>query len=147
LILYHYTTWRGSATQALGVIHPKTRYGFAAQNKGSWPSLVFLTADPYWEPSIQARTADAAWSKGASDPEEYSKKGIPCFRFEVEFKEPLFKMMYPHPYWLMMLQDAKKLGSDVAKWHWTEEPCIIKATAIWKKEDWHGLHVPTKNSR
>ena len=135
--LYHYSTWRGFTLRELGIIYPNNRYGFAAQvDAHNWPKLVFLTKNDYWEPSIQSVDPKGNWDKEETSPIMYANRGIKCWRFTVELKEPLFKLMYSHPYWLMMLEDAAKLGSDLSQWHWTEEPCEIKESAQWIHTKW-----------
>ena len=142
MIFYHYSTWPSTEIIKRGTIKATDFYGRYALSQGKWPELVFLTSDPYWEYSVKATTPDGEKLKGSSDPDEYTKLGIPCYRFEVEIKDT-FKLMYPHPFWLWMFQDAKRLGSDVSKWYWTEEDCTIGNTARWKDGKW--LHVPTKD--
>lgn len=124
--LYHYACWNGLAIWNERVLKPSRFYGRYTDQSRMWPKLVFLTKNDFWEPSIQAVTAEGDWAKGQSDPLEYVKQGIPCWRFQVEVKEPLVKLHYSHPLWETMLNDAKDLGAQLHNWHWTTRECQIE---------------------
>ena len=114
MILYRYETWRGEQVAKDRVILPTK-----AINDPFWPKLVFLTINPEW---------NRAAGKLSSE--------TPCWRFRTELREPIYKMMYPHPHWLAMFSDARLRGSDLNEWQWTTKACPVLAADIWFNGEW-----------
>ena len=128
--LYHYTTWDGEEILKTKTIKPTKLMG-SGEGYNSWPSLVFLTTMPSWNIATDIwvdfnKTGNIP--KEGTSPETLTKLGIPAWRFEVELKEPLAKLMYPHPMWLPMLNIAKGLGADLSTWHWVRETLTVIGT-------------------
>ena len=131
---YHYCTWRGRIIAEDGIIKPSTRY---AKNicGPTAPALVFLTTNPYWEPSVQAKDINGRYTRQPSDPKDYRKKLIPLWRFEVEVKLAV-NIIYNVPGFISMLQDAKELDSDMSLWHWSTESFKVVAVREFNGLDW-----------
>ena len=126
MILYRYETYEGQHTFKDQVLKPKK-----VINDDFWPSLVFLTKNPKWNEIVRANTLTGNEPIRAKSPKVFTKRGIPCWRFSVELSEPLYKLMFPHPYWLVMLNEAKEKGCDLSEWHWSTKECPIIETHTW----------------
>ena len=120
--LYHYATWSGHKIKASMVLRPSIKYGFGNTTVLlPWPEVVFLTTNPHWEPSIQAKSKEGYWEKCQSDPKSYEELGIPCWKFtvhahNVEVRKVTDYIMLGEK-WRYMLADAIKLNSDIDQWY------------------------------
>lgn len=128
--LYHYTTWPGEHIRQSGIIKPAADYSRFAQKP--MPTRVFLTENPFWEPSIQAVTRDYYWEKCGSCPEAYTEMGIPCWRFLIEHAGVYYKM-WKNDFDAQMFEDALALGSDTEQWWVSFNP--VKFEAAWRFKD------------
>lgn len=126
MILYRYETWKGGVIFKDQILKPTKLV-----NDDYWPALVFLTKNPKWNESVIADTLIKSKPIRARSPKVFTKRGIPCWRFSVEISEPLYKLMYPHPYWLVMFREAKEKGINISEWHWTTHEYPIVETHVW----------------
>ena len=113
-----------------GLLLPSDRY------LEGGPKLVWLTANEYWEPSVQAMAKDGTYEREMSTPEKYEVLDIPCWRFTVEFFRAQPTLHYPVPNWVMMLKDAQELGSSLSQWLWWPKPLEFQEAHFWEDGQW-----------
>jgi hypothetical protein len=117
--LYHYSTWQGRRIYEEGFIAASVAYErFTGSTLLNSTPLIFLTSNPSWEPSVQARSKRLHWEKCGSCPEVYTELGIPCWKFQVKDGIGVRAVDYStSASWRRMLGDAIILGSDPEQWY------------------------------
>ncbi len=131
--LFHYSTWNGSKIHKLGFIEPSNYYNYLMDSHVDplWTPVVFLTKNPIWEPSVQAKSSEGYWEKCGSCPEMYTELGIPCWKFEVDIEAIKIRLWDGDWQWTWMLSDATKLGSHYSDWYLSHRQVTVIKSYKW----------------
>ena len=139
--LYHYSTWQGQRIFDDQKVFASVSYErFTGGTVLFAVPLIFLTSNPGWEPSVQARSVRLFWEKCGSCPEVYEELGIPCWRFLIGYLKhlkPVRALDYStSTSWRRMLEDAILMGSDPEQWYICGSYMDILESWKWEKGKW-----------